>query len=269
MPCNQRLKHYIKIIYVAILVMNITQDLAYFYTTEAKKYHQTRKKYRPDGQLLLQKLQAFPFKHPKILELGCGGGRFISLLNQSFKKKFSYIWIDISEGLLSYAKEENPDQQFFCSDMLSFLQSCKQESFDSIVACASFQHLATDQERLAVLKNAYRALKYDGVLIFTNWAFSERFLNTHWKVLLWSLFKVFLSFGKQSWRDVFIPRKTKTWVHYRYYHLFWLDELKKLAEMAWFVVEELYFLDKKGEKTDHWRYANNSFLIARKLVFKR
>ena len=167
--------------------MSIVQDLADFYTTEAKKYHQTRKKYRPEGELLLQSISKLSARIPKILELGCGGGRFISLLNQQFKKKFSYTWIDISEGLLSYAQEENPDQHFFCTDMLSHLQSCKQESLDLIVACASFQHLPTEKERLVVMKNAYRALNYEGMLIFTNWAFSERFLKTHGKNLysLW------------------------------------------------------------------------------------
>jgi hypothetical protein len=71
--------------------MSIVQDLADFYTTEAKKYHQTRKKYRPEGELLLQSISKLSVRTPKILELGCGGGRFISLLNQQFKKKFSYI----------------------------------------------------------------------------------------------------------------------------------------------------------------------------------
>jgi hypothetical protein len=70
--------------------MSIVQDLADFYTTEAKKYHQTRKKYRPEGELLLQSISKLSVRTPKILELGCGGGRFISLLNQQFKKKFSY-----------------------------------------------------------------------------------------------------------------------------------------------------------------------------------
>lgn len=200
--------------------MTITQDLASFYTAEAKKYHQTRKKYRPDGQLLVQKIQSFSFKNPKILELGCGGGRLIQLLSQQFKKNFSYTGVDISEGLLYYAKKENPDQKFVCSDMLTYLQTCKQESLDVVVACSSFQHLSTGKERLAVMKNAYRALKYDGILLFTNWAFSKRFLKNHWKVFLISGLKSFFSLGKWGWRDVFIPWKSKNGIQYRYYHLF-------------------------------------------------
>ena len=73
--------------------------------------------------------------------------------------------------------------------MLSHLQTCKQESLDLIVACASFQHLPPEKERLAVMKNVYRALNYEGMLIFTNWAFSERFLKTHWKALILSVVK--------------------------------------------------------------------------------
>lgn len=248
--------------------MTITQDLASFYTAEAKKYHQTRKKYRPDGQLLVQKIQSLSLKVPKILELGCWGGRLITLLTQQLKKKFFYVGVDISEGLLNYAKKDNPDQKFVCSDMLSYLQICKQESLDIVIACASFQHLSTEKERLAVMKNAYRALKYGGALIFTNWAFSEWFLKTHWKVFLISGLKSFFTLGKWSWRDVFIPWKSKNGMKYRYYHLFWLDELKKLAEMSWFVVEECYFLDKRGERVKNRKLANNSLLIARKGIFK-
>jgi len=38
--------------------------------------------------------------------------------------------------------------------------------------------------------------------------------------------------------------------------------------MSGFVVEELYYLDKKGNPVQDWRKANNSFLVARKMVFK-
>lgn len=248
--------------------MSIHSDLASFYNTEAKKYHQTRKKYRPDGQRILKVLDKLGLKNPKLLELGCWGGRLISLLNAEYQGNFSYTGIDISQGLLNYAKKENPDHEFVCADMLSFLTSVKQESLDAVLACASFQHLPSEAERLAVMKNAYRALNYGGVLIFTNWAFSERFLKTHWLIFLRSAFASFFSFGKRTWRDVFIPWKSKNETHYRYYHLFALEELKKLAEMSGFLVEELVYVDKKGKITHDWKQANNSFLLAKKEVCK-
>ncbi len=248
--------------------MNIPSDLANFYNSEAKKYHQTRKKHRSDAEKILSSLEHIEAKSPKILELGCGWGRGISLLQSQFQKKFSYTWVDLSEKLLELAKKDNPNQQFVCANMEQYVQNLKQESLDAILAFASFQHLSDEKSRLALMKNAYRALNYGGIVIFTNWSISKRFLKTHWKVFLISAFKSFFSLGKRNWRDVFIPWKTKSWTHYRYYHLFWLNELKKLTERAGFLVEELCFLDKKWNPTKNWKTANNSFLVARKIVNK-
>lgn len=248
--------------------MSIQSELVNFYNSEAKKYHQTRKKYRSDTERILASLENIETEIPKILELGCGGGRGISLLHSKFQKKFSYTWVDISEKLLELAKKDNPNQQFVCANMEQYMQSLKQESLDTILAFASFQHLSDEKSRLALMKNAYRALNYGGILIFTNWAISQWFLKTHWNVFLISAFKSFFSLEKRNWRDVFIPWKTKNWIYYRYYHLFWLNELRELAESAGFLIEELYFLDKKWNPTKNWKNANNSFLVARKVVNK-
>lgn len=248
--------------------MSIHSDLANFYNHEAKKYHQTRKKHRDDAEKILSALGRLEAETPKILELGCGGGRGVSLLERKLQKKFSYTWVDLSEKLLELAQNENPKQKFICANMEQYMQNLEQESLDVILAFASFQHLKDEKSRLALMKNAYRALHYDGMLIFTNWALSQWFLKTHWKVLLSSIFKSFFSLGRWNWRDVFIPWKTKSWTHYRYYHLFWLDELRKLAERSGFLVEELYFLDKKGNPTQDRKKANNSFLVVRKSVNK-
>lgn len=110
---------------------------------------------------------------------------------------------------MELAKNDNPKQHFVCANMETYIQTLEQESLDAILAFASFQHLSNEKSRLALMKNAYRALHYDGILIFTNWALSQWFLRTHWKVLLTSVFKSFFSLGKWDWRDVFIPWKTK------------------------------------------------------------
>ena len=121
--------------------MKIIDELEQFYTAEAQKYTQTRRKHRPDGERLLEVLESLEMRSPKLLELGCGSGRLISYLDQAWERKFSYTGVDLSSGLLKYAKEANPGRKFICSEMTSFLEGCKQESFDVVVACASFQHI--------------------------------------------------------------------------------------------------------------------------------
>ncbi len=247
--------------------MNPRHELQTFYNAQAEKYHQTRKKYRVDGQRLVVAIQALELENPKLLELGCGGGRFLSFLKTEYKGEFTYTGIDIAQDLLNYAQKEHHEHKFVCSDMLSFLNEEQQESLDVVVACASFQHLASQEERIAVMKNAYRALKYDGILLFTNRAFSRWFLEKHRPIFLRSAFSSFFHFGKRSWRDVFIPWKTSSYSYQRYYHLFSLSELKELASISGFSVEELFYLDQQGKVTSHWQDANNSFLLARKKVF--
>ena len=109
--------------------MKIIDELEQFYTAEAQKYAQTRRKHRPDGERLLEVLESLEMKSPKLLELGCGSGRLVSYLDQAWERKFAYTGVDLSPG------------QFICSEMTSFLEGCKQESFDAVVACASFQHI--------------------------------------------------------------------------------------------------------------------------------
>jgi hypothetical protein len=65
-----------------------------------------------------------------------------------------------------------------------------------------------------------------------------------------------------------IPRNGEHWKQYRYYHLYSLEELRKLVELSWLKIIELHYLDKKWQITEDWKQANNSFLVAKKTIFK-
>gem|GEM_PF-3594249 len=75
-------------------------------------------------------------------------------------QKIEYIGIDISSELLDIAKTEFPKSNFVCENMLDYIQKPEQESFDFIVMTASFQHISTPKDRIFLLKNCYRVLKY-------------------------------------------------------------------------------------------------------------
>ena len=250
--------------------MSVTSELEKFYDSEAKKYHQTRQKHRADGEMILSALVSqVKEEEPRILELWCWGGRGASLLAEHYDKNFSYTWVDISSKLLGYAKKEHPDFSFVHSEMNKYLTTLEQESQDVVLACASFQHIPDEVSRITILKNIFRVLKYDGVLIFTNWACSEWFIKTYWKALLSSSLKSTVSFWKNTWRDVLIPWTSEKGTQYRYYHLFSLEELKKLVELSGLTIIELHYLDKKWEITEDWKQANNSFLVAKKTIYKK
>jgi SAM-dependent methyltransferase len=254
--------------------MTIKTDLQDFYNQEAKKYHETRKKYWKEGELILEAMttlmeQSSPQgkgekKRINILEIGCGSGRFANYLSNHYSGKFTYVGVDLSQELLSYAKKENPQCKFVCEDMSEFVVRQKQEKFDLIIGTSSFQHIPTYRERLFLMKFFYKLLKYDGLLIMTNRSFSKRFFKKHWKEVLKSRGKFLVKGRECSRRDCMVPRTNGEQIFKRYYHLFSLKELKKLVTFSGLHLEHLSYLDDKGDWTMHWQGSKSSFLVARK-----
>jgi tRNA (cmo5U34)-methyltransferase len=252
--------------------ITIKQDLQDFYNQEASKYHETRKKYRKEGERILEAIDALmnkPLaldkdikKSISILEIGCGSGRFASYLREHYQGKFTYVGVDLSQELLAYAKKDNPKGKFICEDMSEFIVRQKQEKFDLIIGTSSFQHIPTYRERLFLMKFFYKLLKYDGLLIMTNWSFSKRFFRKHWKEVLKSRGQWLV--GGETRRDCMVPRTNGEKTFKRYYHLFSLQELKKLTTFSGLNLEHLSYLDDKGEWTRDWRTSKSSFLVAKK-----
>lgn len=248
--------------------MSTKEDLQKFYDANASKYHRTRQKHRADSQYIINEINNSESKKVRILELGCGAGRFASYLNENCKKKFNYIWVDLSSKLLEHAKSDNPKMKFECSDMSIFVTKQDQESRDYIILTASFQHIPNYHERLFLMKNFYKMLNYNGKVIMLNWALSDWFVNKYLKQVLQALIKSVITFWKKDKRDVMVPWKSGKTTYYRYYHLFGLKELKKLSLLSWFVVDKLTYLDKKGNEINKVNSANNSLLVACKKIFK-
>ncbi|GHV23343.1 hypothetical protein FACS189428_6720 [Clostridia bacterium] len=246
--------------------MTIKTDLQDFYNHEAKKYYETRKKFWQEGDLILQALETLSASGKKlnILEIGCGSGRFASFLQDHYQGKFSYVGVDLSEKLLSYAQKDNPKLTFICEDMSEFIVRQKQETFDVIIGVASFQHIPSYRERLFLMKHFYRALRYDGLLIMTNRSLSQRFLTKHLSEFFCSFGRFLVSFGKSDWRDIYVPWTNKGQTFKRYYHLFGLKELKKLLDFSGLSLRHLSYIDNKGNCISQWKDSSNSFLVAQK-----
>ncbi len=158
----------------------------------------------------------------KILDLGCGNGRLIKVLENS-NKKFSYIGVDFSANLIMQAKQIFPEYEFQVKDMRE--AEFPDNSFDLIAIVAAFHHLPTARHREEVMANVYRWLKPSGLLFMTNWnLFQKRYFPHIYNKLL----------SKRAWNDFFIP-----WNHgnFRYYHSFTQKELEKLLKKTGFVLE--------------------------------
>ncbi len=204
-------------------------------------------------------------KKIRVLEFGCGSGRFATLLNQQFPGKFDYVWIDLSDELLSYASKENPNLTFFQWDITKLVKSFEQESFDLIVWTSSFQHIPTAKERSYLMKNFYRLLDYDGILLMTNRSLSDWFIKKHWKIVMKARILSWFKMNKWSARDLLVPRTDENWIVYeRFYHFFSLEELKNLATFSGLTLKKNIFIDKDWHFTDNEKISRSSFFVSTK-----
>jgi len=272
----------------------IKQDLESFYNSEAKKYAETRKKFWHEEKAILDAItplfsqsfwtkwnevknlkwytqdssaNASEWQHKKIrvLEFGCGSGRFATLLNQNFSSKFDYVWIDLSNELLSYASKDNPNLTFFQWDITKLVKNFEQESFDLIVWTSSFQHIPTNKERSFLMKNFYRLLNYNGVLLMTNWSLSKWFVKKNWKIVLKSGMLSLVKFDRWIARDLMVPWTDSDWkIYERFYHFFSLKELENLANFGWLTIMTNTYISEAWEFTDNEKISRSSLLVATK-----
>lgn len=252
-----------------LVEMNIKQDLRYIYNKLSENFSNTRKKYWPEFDIIKQEFEVFFRENNsvRILELGCGDWRLYDFLIKNFPDKtVEYVWVDISENLIDIARTKNSDADFFVDDMSRFLETQDQQSYDFVVAIASFQHIPSESERLLILKYIYRVLNYDWKVIMTNWALSNWFLKRYRKAILKSFVFFILSFWHKKLNDVFIHRKTEKKVYYRYYHIFFLYELENLFKLSWLVLQKWEFVDRNWFLTKKRSNTRNSVFIWVKAV---
>lgn len=247
---------------------SITQQLQKFYDNNAKHFSQTRQKHRSDLEYITKYINQLPGKTVKILELWCGNGKSYEYLEKNIKKKITYTGVDLSKELLAVAQKSHPTIRFIHEDMVQYIQKEKQSSVDIILSVAAFHHLPTIKDRLLVLKNAYRLLKYDGYCIMTNRSRSEWFIQRYRKQILVAFCRSIRSWSK--WNDIYVDRNTShkkiTWT--RYYHMFTRNELDRLSKQSGFVVKENNYISEEENTHNQRRKAKNILTILKKSIKK-
>lgn len=219
------------------------------YSQFAEEFDLTRRQQWPE----FGSFSAYVKTHARVLDLGCGNGRFYDFLKS---KKISYLGIDHNSHLLSLACKNFPEACFQLDDLMDL--KLEKESFDNIFCIAVFHHIPTKKMRHKVLKDIHRALKSDGILILTVWnLFQFKYLRTLLRGMIRYLFTLGL---KEAWNDLWIR-----WGNYplkRYYHAFLPKELLALFDPDLWKIEEFYFT-RKGKRVT-WFRSFNLVLIVRK-----
>ena len=251
--------------------MSIKSSIKDFYNNYSLEFSNTRKKEWPEFKYIVEEIEQTIIKKwkIKILELWCWDWRLFNFLNKIFWKKIEYLWVDISKWLIEIAKKNNnfDNCNFIISDMLDFLENRKEnEQFDFVIAVASLQHIPTRWERLLILKHTYRILLYNWKFIMFNWSFSKWFFKKYKAQILKSLIIWILSLWTKSINDIMVPWKSDKWTIYRYYHIFFMFELKMLLKQTSFLIEKNCYINKRWEKSISRIDSRNSCIIAKKWV---
>jgi tRNA (uracil-5-)-methyltransferase TRM9 len=149
----------------------------------------------------------------KLLNIGCGHGPdFLP-----FKEGFELYGIDVSAGMLQYAKKYalKYDLKVTLQQADARTLPFENETFDWAIAVASLHHLHGKGAIRTALIELKRALKPGGEAFITAW--------NRWQPRFW--FK-----GK----EVQVPWRAKEKTINRYYYLFSYAELEKLVKEAGF-----------------------------------
>lgn len=117
------------------------------------------------GSLLVEVLERCGLKEGmSVIDLGCGSGRLAKHLGIRYPG-IRYLGIDIVQELLDYAKKQSPDH--FCFVLNHTLKLPVDDSSADMVAIFSVITHLLHQESFAYLKEACRALKPGGRIVFS------------------------------------------------------------------------------------------------------
>jgi ubiquinone/menaquinone biosynthesis C-methylase UbiE len=208
------------------------------YNLIAKEFSATRKEVWEELRFLFENLK----EGEKVLDLGCGNGRWYNLFKE---KKVDYFGIDNSEKLIEIAKENFPSAKFFVGDALNL--PFQDNFFDKIYSIALFHHIPSGEFRTRVLSEAKRVLKPGGILILTSWRIHR------WReifILVKYTFLKLIGISKLDFKDIFLPWGKKA---LRYYHCFSKKELENLVKKVGFeILESGMVKNKRGNRQNYY-----------------
>ena len=153
----------------------------------------------------------------RILDIGCGNGRFLEEGQKQWFSPAYYLGIDNSERMIEWAKLLYPEYRFEVRDMRNL--EWVDGDFDIILLIASFHHLETVIERMTVLDSLQCLLAPHGIIFMTNWNLRDQ----------------------EMYRDSYLGNgdySIKIGAYTRYYHGFTVNELDRLFRVNDYTIIE-------------------------------
>lgn len=139
-----------------------------FYLKTQEYFNTSRQTPWSGWQKLLPYLRGVSSQVLKVLDLGCGNGRFGKFLSAS--RRIIYTGIDNNQYLLGRCRETLPQAKLINQDILKPWPI--KEKFDLAVILGVMHHLPKSH-RLKLLKRAAASLKPGGILFLSFWEFDK------------------------------------------------------------------------------------------------
>lgn len=220
------------------LAIKIFKQNKEFYEKVAVEFSASRSYIWPEIMPLVKYFE----KGDRVLDLGCGNGRFFGL----FKDKdlnIKYFGSDNCQAMIDIAKKKYPQGRWYLTNGLKL--PFKDNYFDKILSIAVLHHLPGPL-RQEFLKEARRVLKSKGLLILTTWSLWPN-LKYVKHFLKYSFLKI-AGLSSLDWADIYLVSFTSR--QKRYLHHFTQKELKKLLKHMGFSLLRLSLIKRKsGQKS--------------------
>ena len=140
-----------------------------FYSAVAAEFDRSRAQPWAGWQPLLPHLAALP-PMPRVLDIGCGNGRFGHFLSQHLGAT-RYTGVDYSPEMLQITRGRLPDAQLLSRDLVS--EAPPAGPFDLVVCFGFLHHIPGIVQRMELVRALGSALAAGGMLTFVTWRFAD------------------------------------------------------------------------------------------------
>jgi SAM-dependent methyltransferase len=160
-----------------------------FYRERASEFSRTRERPWSGWGEILARAGALLPEHPRVLDVGCGNGRFARFLEERLGRTFDYCGVDESPLGLAEAQKRLPSRENVVLVEHDFLEAPLPEGeFDLLVLFGVLHHVPGRENRIGLLTRLSRLLAHGGLLAFSLWRF-DRFPRFRKKIVPWDDFR--------------------------------------------------------------------------------
>jgi SAM-dependent methyltransferase len=143
-----------------------------FYELNNEEFNKTRQNHWNGWYKCIEFINLIDKKEIKVLDLGCGNGRFLDFLKKNIKRDISYTGLDNNAHLLSRGNKN--EGRFIKKDIFSINEITNLNfKFDLIVGFGVTHHIPSNKLRVDWHKQVGQLLENNGILILTYWDFQE------------------------------------------------------------------------------------------------